>query len=87
MPTSHGWHIVNDTALPVVCFTPAGHAGSTEQIARIAEYVQASGTAWISVAHLAGQPALRACITSYRTTTADLDILCRTLSDAVRHVG
>jgi hypothetical protein len=31
------------------------------------------------VAQLAGQPALRACITSYRTTEADVDALCDAL--------
>jgi aromatic-L-amino-acid decarboxylase len=76
-----GWRIVNETPLPVVCFTPA-EADSTEMLASIARHVESSGVAWISVAHLAGRPALRACITSYRSTEADLDALCSQLTAA-----
>jgi hypothetical protein len=36
------------------------------------------------VAHLAGRPALRACITSHRSTEADLDALCDALERARR---
>jgi aromatic-L-amino-acid/L-tryptophan decarboxylase len=79
-----GWQIVNTTPLPVVCFVPdmAGHGPSGEDLLRIARRVERSGVAWISVAQLAGRPALRACITSYRTTEADIDALCNTLNDA-----
>jgi hypothetical protein len=44
--------------------------------------VETSGAAWISVAQLAGRPALRACITSYRTTPSDLDTLRDMLTEA-----
>jgi aromatic-L-amino-acid/L-tryptophan decarboxylase len=78
-----GWRIVNRTPLPVVCFVPDGGAGPAE-LARIARTVEASGEAWISVAQLDGEPALRACITSYRTTEADLDALADVLEGARR---
>jgi glutamate/tyrosine decarboxylase-like PLP-dependent enzyme len=77
-----GWRIVNDTPLPVVCFVPDEQATAAERLAEIARHVQGSGKAWISVAQLAGRPALRACITSYRTTHADIDALCQTLAHA-----
>jgi aromatic-L-amino-acid decarboxylase len=76
-----GWEVVNRTPLPVVCFVPDTPATAAE-LARIARAVEASGDAWISVAELAGRPALRACITSYRTTEADLDALCDSLERA-----
>ena len=78
-----GWRTVNGTPLPLVCFVPASDAdaaGST--LAAIARHVETSGTAWISVAELAGRPALRACITSYRTTERDIDDLCDALAAA-----
>lgn len=78
-----GWRIVNRTPLPVVCFVPDGPAGA-EELARIARAVEASGDAWISVAQLDGVPALRACITSYRTTEADLEALADVLERARR---
>jgi glutamate/tyrosine decarboxylase-like PLP-dependent enzyme len=77
-----GWRIVNDTPLPVVCFVPDEQGTSAERLAAIARYVETSGTAWISVAQLAGRPALRACITSYRTTRPDIDALCDALARA-----
>jgi aromatic-L-amino-acid/L-tryptophan decarboxylase len=76
-----GWRIVNETSLPVVCFTP-GQDDSSERLESIARYVAASGVAWISVAQLAGRPALRACITSHRSAEQDLDALCTELSRA-----
>ena len=76
-----GWRVVNRTPLPVVCFVPEDGADAAE-LARIAAAVEGSGEAWISVAHLAGRPALRACITSHRSTDADLDALCDALERA-----
>ncbi|MBV9335604.1 MAG: aminotransferase class V-fold PLP-dependent enzyme [Solirubrobacterales bacterium] len=74
-----GWRIVNETPLPVVCFIP-NHNDSRATLASIAQHVVSSGIAWISVAQLAGRPALRACITSYRTTEQDIDLLCAELA-------
>jgi aromatic-L-amino-acid decarboxylase len=76
-----GWRIVNETPLPVVCFTPA-EDDSRERLESIARHVESSGAAWISVAELAGQPALRACITSYRSTEEDVVALCAALAVA-----
>jgi aromatic-L-amino-acid decarboxylase len=76
-----GWRIVNETPLPVVCFTPS-EDDSSERLESIARHVEASGVAWISVAQLAGRPALRACITSYRSTEEDVEALCAALAAA-----
>jgi aromatic-L-amino-acid/L-tryptophan decarboxylase len=80
-----GWRVVNRTPLPVVCFVPDDGADAGE-LARIAAAVEGSGQAWISVAHLAGRPALRACITSHRSSEADVDALCDALERA-RHAA
>ena len=78
-----GWHLVNETPLPVVCFVPEGRADAAE-LARIAAAVERSGEAWISVAQLDGRPALRACVISHRTTEADVDALFDSLERARR---
>jgi len=73
-----GWLIVNRTPLPVACFTdePDGDpARSASRLRAIAEHVESSGAAWISVVELAGRPALRACITSYRSSDEDVTAL------------
>jgi aromatic-L-amino-acid decarboxylase len=70
-----GWLILNRTPLPVVCFTDDPEWDTDRNASRldaIAEHVESSGTAWISVVNLAGRPALRACITSYRSSEDDV---------------
>lgn len=70
-----GWEIVNDTPLPVVCFTnPALRDGRPEPTT-VVERIQARGECWISSLPWRGEPVLRACITSYHTTEVDLDAL------------
>src|SRR5258708_3583689 len=71
-----GWTVVNRTALPVVCFTHPRLDGDDELLRRVCPAVQERGRVWISSVLLAGQvPALRACITSFRTEEAALDVL------------
>src|SRR5262249_19475580 len=65
-----GWTVVNDTPLPVVCFRRP-----SIRMAAVAAAVVASGAAWLSTVPLDGGPALRACITNYRTTAADVEAL------------
>jgi glutamate/tyrosine decarboxylase-like PLP-dependent enzyme len=79
-----GWRVVNDTPLPVVCFTHPLIAAGKTTAGRVAGAVVRGGRAWISPVKLAGgPPVLRACITSYRTTTDDLDVLVAALADAL----
>jgi glutamate/tyrosine decarboxylase-like PLP-dependent enzyme len=59
-----GWRIVNDTPLPLVCFTRDGL-----DTARFLTDLHARQIAWMSEVRLgASAPVLRACITSIRTT-------------------
>jgi len=62
-----GWSIVNSTPLPLLCFTRTGLAVS-EFVASLKE----RQIAWMSEATVSGAPAVRACITSFRTTEADI---------------
>jgi aromatic-L-amino-acid decarboxylase len=79
-----GWLIVNDTKLPVLCAThptapPADSESSWGWHAALAERVNATGTAWVSPVRVAGRPALRACITSWRSRSEDIATLCDVL--------
>ena len=84
--TSASWPVVNETALPVVCFvdgmTPDG--ASAAHLRAIADRVNDSGQAWISTVRLGGTvDALRACITNHRTRPDDVRALVAAL-DTVR---
>ena len=78
---SAGWRIVNDTPLPVVCFTgPALEAGRLSAAAVVAG-VQAKGV-WISEVRLSKRkPSLRACVTSFRTEPEDVDAFMAALKE------
>jgi glutamate/tyrosine decarboxylase-like PLP-dependent enzyme len=62
-----GWRILNATPLPLACFTREGLAPA-DFLAGLRE----RQIAWMSDAAIGGVPALRACITSFRTTEADI---------------
>lgn len=78
-----GWTIVNDTALPVVCFThPSIRAGEVTTAA-ILRTIHERGRVWISDVVLGGRErVLRACITSYRSDEGDLRCLIDELEAA-----
>jgi glutamate/tyrosine decarboxylase-like PLP-dependent enzyme len=62
-----GWRIVNDTPLPLVCFTRDGL-----DIPRFLKSLHEGQIAWMSEARIRGAAVLRACITSFRTTELDV---------------
>jgi glutamate/tyrosine decarboxylase-like PLP-dependent enzyme len=63
-----GWRIVNNTPLPLVCFT-RDSLDTTKFLSALYE----RQIAWMSEVQLeAGVPVLRACITSFRTTESDI---------------
>jgi aromatic-L-amino-acid decarboxylase len=62
-----GWSIVNSTPLPLVCFTREGLVPSSFLAALHQQQI-----AWMSEARLGGSHVVRACITSYTTTEADI---------------
>lgn len=67
------WLVLNDTPLPVVCFAPRD--GDDECVRSIAAATLASGAGWIASVGFRDRLALRACITSFETTEADIDAL------------
>jgi glutamate/tyrosine decarboxylase-like PLP-dependent enzyme len=80
--TSAGWIIVNDSPLPVICFTHPALKGR-DSVAAVAQDVASGGRAWISEATLPEGPVLRACITHDDSSTADVDVLCEELDRAL----
>jgi aromatic-L-amino-acid/L-tryptophan decarboxylase len=73
---------VNDTPLPVVCFVDPAHDAPRWHEA-IVRAVIASGAAWLSVTRLAsGARAIRACVTSHRTGSDEVDALVDALEAA-----
>jgi len=75
-----GWRIVNDTPLPVICFTGPPLESGRMTAAEAAQRVHERGV-WISPVRLAGdEHALRACVTSFRSTPTDVEALMDALS-------
>jgi aromatic-L-amino-acid/L-tryptophan decarboxylase len=78
-----GWRVVNQTELPLACFTPAHESWDMATHQKAADAVVASGKAWISSVLLDGKvPALRACITNYRTGPEEIETLVTVLAGA-----
>jgi glutamate/tyrosine decarboxylase-like PLP-dependent enzyme len=65
--TATGWRILNRTPLPVVCFTREGAIASD-----LVRELRDRQIAWMSDVEIGGEPAVRACITSFRTTEQEI---------------
>ncbi len=80
-----GLRVVNDTPLPLVCFTHDRIDSGTTTAAAIARHVERSGVAWVSPVKLAARESrvLRACITSFRTEQGDVDALIAAVTAAL----
>jgi glutamate/tyrosine decarboxylase-like PLP-dependent enzyme len=70
-----GWHIVNRTPLPLVCFTRQGLVPATFLAALYKRQI-----AWMSEVRLGGAPVVRACVTSFRTNESDIEWVVREMS-------
>jgi glutamate/tyrosine decarboxylase-like PLP-dependent enzyme len=82
-----GWTMLNQTPLPVVCFTDNasgdGDAADAARLDAIRARVVAGGRAWLSTTRLTGiGPVLRACVTSFETQPEDVRVLVDALEEA-----
>ncbi len=78
----HGFRIVNDTPLPIVCFvdTTHGEGAAPARLDAVAREVVARGEGWLTLVRLAtGARVLRVCITSPRTRAEHVDELVAAL--------
>ena len=71
----HGWEIMNPTPLPVVCFTDPHQKESRDFARFVIDGVIQSKQSWISEFPVHGVRCIRACITNYLTSEADIDAL------------
>lgn len=79
-----GFTLLNDTPLPVVCFTHDRIGRDSAAYDRICARLAERQIAWISRTLLPGHtPALRACITHYQTGPDDLEALVTGIRDAL----
>ena len=84
-----GWRLRNRTPLPLVCVDDPAVPPDTQgtHLRAIVDAVAATGSAWLSLVDLDRRPAIRACITSYRTDPGTVDTvrhLLRTTRDQCR---
>lgn len=82
---SHGFEIVNDSPLPVVCFVDGTveDGATARHLNRLARGAAKRAGAYVFVARRSGGGrALRACITSERTARGDIEALVRALVEA-----
>jgi aromatic-L-amino-acid decarboxylase len=83
-----GWVVVNDTALPVVCFTHEDIRSGRLTTTAVLDAIYARGHVWISDVVPGGRErVLRACITSFQTEEGDLEALISELEHARRTAG
>ena len=75
-----GWRIVNDTPLPLVCFTRDGL-----DVPEFLNELRNRQIAWMSPAMVAGVPTVRACITNFKTTEQDIRWVVDEMSKVVDH--
>jgi glutamate/tyrosine decarboxylase-like PLP-dependent enzyme len=79
-----GFAIVNDTPLPVVCFTHPLLDAGTPTHAEVVKRLGDSQTAWVSVTRLRDRPVLRACVTNYETELRHVERLAEAVEEEVR---
>jgi glutamate/tyrosine decarboxylase-like PLP-dependent enzyme len=81
-----GWDVVNDTNLPVVCFTHPDIRQGKRSTREILHTISERGRVWISDVVLGNQErVLRACITSFHTNESDLVCLLEEIEYARQH--
>jgi aromatic-L-amino-acid/L-tryptophan decarboxylase len=79
-----GYEVVNDTALPLSCFTHSLIRDSKVTTAEVLNRIYSRGKVWISdVAPGEGERLLRACITHYETNENDIECLIHELERAL----
>ena len=80
--TTSGWQVVNETPLPLVCFTRK-HLDTAAFLAGL----HRRQIAWLSVASINGEPVLRACVTNFRTTEADIHRIVEEMNQLFQEMG
>lgn len=77
--SKHGWHIRNDSTLPVIVFDDAKHGLDSQTIA---DLVEQRGKVWLGRVAFEGSSVLRICTTSFLSTEDDANVLIGELNAA-----
>jgi glutamate/tyrosine decarboxylase-like PLP-dependent enzyme len=78
-----GWQVVNQTELPVICFTHPALKQGIFTTSELLQTIYQRGRVWISDVILGKKErVLRACITSFETNEADIECLLEELEYA-----
>jgi glutamate/tyrosine decarboxylase-like PLP-dependent enzyme len=80
-----GFQVVNQTALPLICFTHPAIRENKRNTRDLLEGLYSRGQVWISDVLPSGHTErfLRACITHYETNEGDIDCLLRELANSI----
>jgi glutamate/tyrosine decarboxylase-like PLP-dependent enzyme len=78
--SASGWSIVNDTPLPLICFTREGL-----DINGFLALLREQQIAWMSEARIKGAPVLRACVTSFKTSEEDIQWVVGAMNRLIAH--
>lgn len=73
-----GWRILNDTPLPVVCFTREGL-----EVSEFLDCLRSHQVAWMSPVEINGVAAVRACITNFSTSEDDVRQVVESMNQIV----
>lgn len=73
MLQERGWEIVNDSSLPILCFSRETY--EADEMTTIVDAINDSGKAWLSVYPINGRQTARVCITNYLTGQRELEEL------------
>jgi glutamate/tyrosine decarboxylase-like PLP-dependent enzyme len=85
---SHGWEVINQTQLPVICFSHPDIRAGKLTTGAILQQIYQRNRVWISDVVLGGnERVLRACITSFHTNKHDIHCLIQELEYARRIAG
>lgn len=85
---TEGWTIMNDTVLPVVCFTKKEFENDVDFTQQIMDNILKNGTSWLSLYPINGVSTFRACVTNYNTTEVEIDELVNELNrEAASYMG
>lgn len=78
-----GWRVVNDTPLPVLCFTHPELEAGGKTVEEVLTAIYWRNRVWLSAVQLGERQLLRACVTSYHTNAADVACLVDELQIAL----
>lgn len=79
----NGWKIINETPLPVVNFTHSVFESGQSQVDEVLSQLYEAGRVWLSSVTIANRKVFRMCVTNFKTTEKDIDLLIQELQQFV----